>query len=129
MKKNVLFVCVQNSARSQIAEAFARIHGGDEVEAFSAGSKPSGMVNPKAIGIMRECGYDLSQHSSKSLSDLPDIEFDFAATMGCGDDCPLVRTKQREDWKIDDPKDMDIERFRSIRDLIEKNVKAMLGKI
>lgn len=89
--KRVLFVCVENSNRSQMAEAFARIHGGDSVEAHSAGSRPSGKINSKAIEAMREIDYDLSQHRSKSLSDIPDVELDFVATMGCGVDCPLVR--------------------------------------
>jgi protein-tyrosine-phosphatase len=129
MKRRVLFVCVENSARSQMAEAFARIHGGENVEAFSAGSQPSGMINPKAIGLMRECGYDLAEHSSKSISDLPDVEFDFVASMGCGDACPFVRAKWREDWQISDPKQMEIEQFRAVRDSIEKKVKMALVKI
>jgi protein-tyrosine-phosphatase len=129
MKKKMLFVCVENSARSQMAEAFARIHGGENVEAFSAGSQPSGMINPKAVGLMRECGYDLAEHSSKSISDLPSIEFDLVATMGCGDACPFVHAKRREDWQISDPKHMEIEQFRAVRDLIEKKVKTALATI
>jgi len=124
--KRVLFVCVENSCRSQIAEAFARIHGGGNVEAFSAGSRPSGKVNPKAIEIMKEIGYDLSTHESKSLDDIPQETYDFVATMGCGDECPFVRAKQREDWQIPDPKDMPPDEFRSVRDEIEKRVKAVL---
>src|SRR3989442_14166419 len=92
--KRLLFVCVENSNRSQMAEAFARIHGGDEIEAYSAGSRPSGKINSKAIEAMQEIGYDLSAHRSKSLSEVPDIEFDFVATMGCGDECPLVLAEQ-----------------------------------
>jgi arsenate reductase len=129
MKRRFLFVCVENSNRSQMAEGFARIHGGDDVEAFSAGSQPSGVVNSKAIGAMRECGYDLSEHSSKSLSDLPDIEFDFVATMGCSDACPFVRAKRREDWDIPDPKNLGPDQFRAVRDLIEKKVKAALATL
>jgi protein-tyrosine-phosphatase len=87
-----------------MAEAFAHIHGGEKVEAYSAGSRPSGVVNPKAIEAMRELGYDLSRQRSRSIVDLPDIEFDFVATMGCGDACPFVRAKHREDWDIPDPK-------------------------
>src|SRR5437867_892349 len=96
VRKRLLFVCVENSNRSQMAEAFAGIHGDENVEAYSAGSRPSGTVNPKAIETMKEIGYDLSQHRSKSLSQLPDVEFDFVATMGCGDECPFVRARQRE---------------------------------
>src|SRR3954466_336528 len=87
MKKRMLFVCVENSNRSQMAQAFARIHGGDGVEAYSAGSRPSGKVNPKAVDAMRELGYDLTTHHSKSLDDLPPGPFDAAVTMGCGDAC------------------------------------------
>src|SRR5438034_9948156 len=88
--KRVLFVCVENACRSQIAEAFARMHGAGAVEPYSAGSKPSGQVNPKAIASMRELGYDLSRHASKSLSPIPAVEYDLAVTMGCGDACPNV---------------------------------------
>src|SRR5881409_993598 len=98
--KRLLFVCVENSNRSQIAEALARIHGGDRVEAYSAGSRPSGQVNPKAIESMQELGYDLSSHHSKSLQELAGIDFDVAVTMGCGDDCPNLKAKQRQDWNI-----------------------------
>ena len=126
-RKRLLFVCVENSNRSQMAEAFARIHGGEKFEAYSAGSRPSGKINPKAIAAMREIGYDLSRHESKSLSAIPEIEYDFVATMGCGDECPLVRAKRREDWDIPDPKDMPPEEFRKVRDLIETKVKAVIG--
>ncbi len=127
--KHVLFVCVENSNRSQMAEAFARIHGGAGVAAFSAGSKPSGQINPKAIQAMSEVGYDLSTHSSKSLSELPVVEYDFVATMGCGDECPFVRAKLREDWNVPDPKQMNEDDFRAVRDLIEEKVKAVLAGI
>jgi len=125
--KRLLFVCVENSCRSQIAEAFARIHGGDNVEAYSAGSHPSGVVNPKAIEFMREIGYDLTTHRSKSPDDLPDVEWDFVATMGCGDECPLIRAKHREDWEIPDPKNMPPDDFRTVRDQIESAVVGTLG--
>ena len=125
--KRILFVCIENSNRSQMAEAFARIHGGDSIEAYSAGSRPSGHVNPKAIESMRELGYDLSKHRSTSLETLPDVEFDFVATMGCGDECPLIRAKRREEWNIPDPKNLPPDEFRQVRDLIEAKVKALLG--
>jgi len=128
-RTNVLFVCIENSNRSQMAEAFAHIHGADKVDAYSAGSRPSGKINPKAIDAMREVGYDLSLQRSKSLSEIPDIEFDFVATMGCGDECPLVRAKQREDWEIPDPKHMDMDEFRIVRDLIETKVKTALLQV
>jgi arsenate reductase len=125
-KKRLLFVCVENSNRSQMAEAFARIHGGEGVEAYSAGSRPSGVVNPKAIVSMAEIGYDLSRHGSKSLDEIPEDEYDFVATMGCGDACPFVRAKKRADWQIPDPKKLEPAEFRKVRDLIETNVKAAL---
>jgi protein-tyrosine-phosphatase len=127
--KRVLFVCVENSNRSQMAEAFARIHGAGKVEAFSSGSRPLGKVNPKAIEAMREIGYDLSQHQSKSLKEIPDEEYDFVATMGCGDECPFVRAKRREDWQIPDPKNLPPDEFRKVRDLIEQRVRDLLTKL
>src|ERR1700704_3558429 len=127
--KSLLFVFVGNLNPSQRAEAFARIHGGELIEAYSAGSFPSGRINPKAIESMKEIGYDLSQHRSKSLSDTPDIEFDFVATMGCGDACPFVRARQREDWNIPDPKEMSPEEFRTVRDLIETKVQATIALV
>src|SRR5438093_9848704 len=127
--KRLLFVCVENSNRSQMAEAFARMLGADAVEAYSAGSRPSGAVNPKAVEAMREVGYDLSRHQSKSLQDLPQGEYDFVATMGCGDACPLVRARRREDWEIPDPKDLPPEEFRAVRDLIREKVQAVLAEL
>jgi arsenate reductase (thioredoxin) len=125
--KRVLFVCVENSNRSQMAEAFARMHGAGKLEAYSAGSNPSGRINPKAIESMRELGYDLSQHRSKSLDEIPDEEYDFVATMGCGDECPFVRARQREDWDIPDPKNLSPDEFRKVRDMIESKVLALLS--
>ena len=93
--KTVLFVCVENSNRSQMAEAFARIHGAGRVAAASAGSKPSGRVNPKAVDAMQELGYDLTTHASKRLDEFNGRNVDVAVTMGCGDECPLVRAGRR----------------------------------
>jgi protein-tyrosine-phosphatase len=125
--KTVLFVCVENSNRSQMAEAFARMHGAGRVEAASAGSRPSGMVNPKAVAAMKELGYDLTEHRSKGLDDFNGRNIDVAVTMGCGDECPLVLAGQRVDWKIPDPRDMTPEEFRGVRDLIERKVKDLLA--
>ena len=127
--RRLLFVCVENSNRSQIAEAFARIHGGENIEAYSAGSQPSGEVNQKAIAAMREVGYDLSKHKSKSLEDIPQVEYDFVATMGCGDVCPFVRAKQRENWQIPDPKNLPPAGFNEVRDLIEQKVRDALSTL
>ena len=125
-KKRVLFVCVENSNRSQMAEAFARMHGGGQVDAASAGSKPSGRVNPRAIQFMKEVGYDLSSHTSKSLDPFNGQALDVAVTMGCGDECPLVKAKRREEWQIPDPKDMPPEQYREVRDLIERKVRELM---
>jgi arsenate reductase (thioredoxin) len=128
-RKRVLFVCVENSNRSQMAQAFATLHGGSEVEAFSAGSRPSGRINPKAIDAMRELGYDLSTHQSKSLDEVPDGPYAAAVTMGCGDACPNVAARVREDWQIPDPREMAPEQFREVRDLIEQKVKELLTRL
>src|ERR1043166_5047454 len=98
-----------------MAEAFARIHSAAKVEAFSAGSRPSGRVNPKAIEAMKELGYDLTIHTSKGLNAFNGREIEVAVTMGCGDECPLVPAKQGVDWKIPDPGDMTLEHFREVR--------------
>jgi protein-tyrosine-phosphatase len=126
----VLFVCVENSNRSQMAEAFARMHGAGRVEAHSAGSRPSGRVNPRAVEAMRERGYDLGLHQSRGLSDFGEEEFDVVVSMGCGDEgCPLVRARRREDWSIPDPRDLPPEQFRSVRDLIERKVQELLATL
>ena len=127
--QRILFVCVENSNRSQMAEAFSKIHGGDRVEVYSAGSRPSGKVNPKAIEAMRELNYDLTRdHYSKSLDEIPQIEYDYAVTMGCGDECPNVRAKHRVDWQIPDPKALPPDDFCQVRDLIESKDKELLGQ-
>ena len=129
VRKRLLFVCVENSNRSQIAEAFARIHGGDKVEAYSAGSRASGAVNAKAIEIMKEVGYDLSQHRSKSLSEFPDVEFDFVATMGCGDECPYIPGKRYTDWDLPDPKGKPVDEVRELRDEIARRVEGLTEEL
>ena len=127
--KIVLFVCVENSNRSQMAEAFARIHGGEGIAAASSGSRPSGVVNPRAIQFMAELGYDLTTHGSKPLDEFNGKTVAVAVTMGCGDECPLVKAERREDWQIPDPKHMPDEQYREVRDLIEQKVKALLVKL
>lgn len=109
-----------------MAEAFARMLGGSQVEAYSAGSRPSGVVNSKAIEAMRGLGYDLSVHGSKSLEDLPNVEFDFVATMGCGDSCPFVLARKRADWALPDPKHLSPQDYRGVRDQIRESVSSML---
>ena len=127
--KNVLFVCVENSCRSQMAEAFANMDGQEVIKAYSSGSRPSGSVNPKAVASMQAAGYDLSVHTSKGLDEIPDIEYDLVVTMGCGDECPYVRAQQRQDWDIPDPKTMDEKEFDEIRDMIRKNVLELIEAV
>jgi protein-tyrosine-phosphatase len=130
MKKKVLFVCIENSNRSQMSQAFASIHGGDKIEAYSAGSKPSGVINPKAIAAMKELGYDLTTHHSKSLEEVKQYApFDAVVTMGCGDACPWMPAKKFIDWQIPDPRNMNEEDFRMVRDGIEQRVKALLEEL
>ena len=111
-----------------MAQAFARLHGGDQVEAYSAGSRPSGVVNPKAVAAMAELGYDLTTHASKSLDEVRDLAFDYVITMGCGDTCPFIAARHRRDWQIPDPRAMEPAEFRQVRDLIERQVKELLDE-
>ena len=128
--KKLLFVCIENSNRSQMSQAFAKMLGGKNVEAFSAGSKPSGMVNPKAIAAMKELGYDLSKHDSKSLDEVKQFApFDAVVTMGCGDACPWMPAKQFIDWQIPDPKNMEPDEFNKVRDLIRNKVNDLLEQL
>ena len=130
MKKKLLFVCIENSNRSQMSEAFARILGGENVESYSAGSKPSGRVNPKAIASMNELNYDLSKHQSKSLQDVEQFApFDAVVTMGCGDACPWMPAKKFIDWEIPDPKNMEPAEFNKVRDFIKNKVGELLLSI
>jgi arsenate reductase (thioredoxin) len=124
-----LFVCVENSNRSQMAQAFATMYRGDQVEAHSAGSRPSGKINPKAVAAMAELGYDLTTHSSKSLADIPAGDYAAAVTMGCGDACPAVSAAIREDWQIPDPREMSSDEFRQVRDLIAGKVRDLLMRL
>jgi arsenate reductase len=129
-KKKLLFVCVENSNRSQMSQAFAKIIGGENVEAYSAGSKPSGIVNPKAIAAMKELGYDLSTHDSKSLDEVKTFApFDAVVTMGCGDACPWMPAKQFIDWQIPDPKHMEPKQFNEIRDFIKEKVDELIKTV
>ena len=124
--KSFLFVCIENANRSQMAQAFATMHGGAQVAAFSAGSRPSGIINPKAIAAMAELGYDLRAHASKSLDEVRDQPFDYVVTMGCGDACPFIAAQHRRDWQIPDPKHLEPAEFRQVRDLVERQVLALL---
>lgn len=127
--KKVLFVCIENSNRSQMAQAFATILGEGKVKAHSAGSKPSGIVNPKAIKAMAELGYDLTSHDSKSVDDFEGQPFDYVVGMGCGDACPLVPAKHRIEWDIPDPRNFESDQFNVVRDSVRKHVECLLGEI
>lgn len=123
----ILFVCIENSNRSQMAQAFAHIYGQGQVQAFSAGSRPSGKINPKAIAAMQALGYDLSLHSSKSLDEVKlEAPFDVVVTMGCGDACPWMPARQHIDWQIPDPREMDPVAFNEVRDMIKEQVRVLL---
>jgi protein-tyrosine-phosphatase len=126
-RRRVLFVCVENSCRSQMAEGFARAAGIPGVEPYSAGSRPSGVVNARAIRFMAERGIDLGGQTSKGLDDLPaGVEWDAVVTMGCGDACPHLPAARRLDWDLPDPKDLDDEAFRAVRDRIGSLVRDLL---
>ena len=113
-----------------MAEAFARLHGGKDVQAYSSGSKPSGTINPKAIAAMNELGYDLTTHHSKSLDEVKQqAPFDAVVTMGCGDACPWMPAKQHIDWEIPDPRELNEIEFGKVRDLISNKVKDLLASI
>jgi glutathione/glutaredoxin type arsenate reductase len=127
-KSKVLFVCVENSCRSQMAEGFAKKHGGDKIEAFSAGSKPAGIVNPDAIKVMKEIGIDISDQTSKGFELLPYNKFDYIVTMGCQDTCPYFPAQKKVEWQIEDPKGKGLEVFRKVRDEIGKKVKELLNE-
>ena len=122
----LLFVCVENSCRSQMAEGFAHALGQGRVAASSAGSKPSGQVSARAIQFMRERGIDLSAKRSKGLDDLPAGRWDYVVTMGCGDACPHLPARQRRDWDLPDPKHLDDDGFRAVRDRIRLLVQGLI---
>ena len=126
-QKKLLFVCIENSNRSQMAQAFATLYGGNNIKAFSAGSNPSGKINPKAIKAMNELGYNLEKNHSKSLQEVEsEAPFDVVVTMGCGDACPWMPAKKFIDWQIPDPRNMEGQEFNEIRDLVGRKVKELV---
>jgi len=127
--KTVLFVCIENSCRSQMAEGFAKILGKDILKPYSAGSKPSGKVNPVAIKVMREIGIDIAGQRSKGFKELPVKNFDYVITLGCKDICPFVPAKKHIEWDIPDPKDKDIDTFRNVRDIIKQKIEEFIKDI
>lgn len=125
---SVLFVCVANSFRSQMAEAIAKSLRASGWEIWSAGSNPSGMIHPLAQQLMQETGLDLSSYRSKGLSDVPQQRWDYVVTMGCGDRCPTAASIQRMDWQIPDPAGVPIEQARRIRDDLTAKIRVLLDR-
>ena len=128
-KPTVLFVCVHNAGRSQMAAGFMRHIGGDRVEVLSAGSAPKNSVNPIAVEAMAEVGIDIANQQPKVLTTEAVQESDAVITMGCGDVCPVFPGKRYEDWVLEDPAGQNIEFVRNVRDEIEKRVQALLSEI
>ena len=124
--KRVLFVCVENSCRSQMAEGWAKKLNDGSWEIRSAGSRPSGKINPDAVSVMGELGMDLSLQSSKGIPEPEEGAWDYVVTMGCGDACPNLPAKNRVDWKLEDPKGKPIEFFRQVRDDIGRRVRQLM---
>lgn len=125
---SILFVCVANSCRSQMAEAIAKSVGKNQWDVWSAGSHPSGRIHPVAIQAMQELGLDLSAHRSKGLGDVPARRWDYMVTMGCGDACPHVPARRRLDWQIPDPVGLPIEDVRTIREQLVQLVTELLAR-
>jgi arsenate reductase (thioredoxin) len=125
----LLFVCVENSCRSQMAEGFAHALGRGRVVAFSAGSKPSGQVDARAIQFMREQDIDLSAQRSKGLNELPPGRWDAVVTMGCGDACAHLPARRQLDWDLPDPKHLDDAGFRVVRDRIGRRVRELIQEV
>lgn len=127
--KSVLFVCVENACRSQMAEGFLEHFGKERIEAYSAGSRPADQVNPLAIKAMRERGIDVSRQRPKGFDELPQFEFNYIITMGCKDACPSIPAKARIEWDISDPKGKSLETFREVRDEIGGRVEELVRVI
>ncbi len=128
-KPKVVFICVENAGRSQMAQGFAEAYGKGKVEVFSAGSRPASQINPLAIEVMKEKGIDLSGRLPKGLDDLPPVEMDYLITMGCEETCPAVTAKKIIEWQIPDPKGKPIAEVRRIRDMLETKVKTLLEEV
>ena len=127
--KKILFVCVENAGRSQMAQGFAEAFGKGKVQVYSAGSRPSSHINPLAIEVMKEKGIDLSGRRPRGLNDLPSVEMDYLITMGCEETCPAVPAKKIIEWEIADPKGKPIDEVRRIRDMLEDKVKRLLEEL
>lgn len=129
MTPSVLFVCVHNAGRSQLAAAWLTHLAGDRVEVRSAGSAPAAAVNPAAVAALAEVGIDIAAETPKVLTVDAVRESDVVITMGCGDSCPVFPGKRYEDWQLDDPAGQGIEAVRPIRDEIRARVEALLAEL
>jgi protein-tyrosine-phosphatase len=125
----VLFVCVHNAGRSQMAAALLERKAEGRVRVLSAGSEPADRLNPVVVEAMRELGADISSERPKGLEDAMVREADVVITMGCGDACPIYPGKRYEDWELEDPSGKDLETVRGIRDEIEKRIDALLSDL
>ena len=128
-KPTVLFVCVHNAGRSQMAAGYMRHLGGDRVEVFSAGSAPKDSINPVAVQAMAEVGIDIANQQPKVLTTEAVLESDAVVTMGCGDACPFYPGKRYEDWVLEDPAGQDINFVRNVRDEIKQRVETLLSEL
>lgn len=125
----VLFLCVHNAGRSQMAAGFAREAGAGRVEVFSGGSEPAGAVNPAAVAVMAEVGIDIAGFVPQRFTDDLLARVDVVVTMGCGDTCPFVPGKRYVDWPLDDPKGRPVDEVRRIRDEIRALVEELVGQL
>lgn len=128
-KPTVLFVCVHNAGRSQMAAGYLQHLAGDRVEVLSAGSQPADQVNPVAVQVMAEEGIDLRTQQPKLLTDSSVRAADVVITMGCGDACPFYPGKRYEDWVLDDPAGQGADAVRTIRDEIRRRVEVLVGEL
>ena len=125
----ILFACIENSCRSQIAEALSKNISQGEIKFYSAGSKPSGVVNPMAIKLLKSQGVYLTDHRSKDVSEFINIKIDYLILMGCGDQCPNIVAEERIEWDIPDPKDMEEPEFLNVIENIRGKVKKLVKTI
>jgi len=129
IKASVLFVCVHNAGRSQMAAGYLKHFAGDRIEVRSAGTDPGTQVNPSAVAAMAEEGIDISVNFPKKLTDEAVKESDYVITMGCGDTCPFFPGKTYLDWPLDDPAGQGLDAVRPIRDAVRAKVEALIAEI
>ncbi len=128
-KTRFVFVCIENDGRSQMAQAFAERSAKENIEIYSAGSRPATQINPMIVKLMKEKGIDISSKTPKGLNDLPSVEMDYLVTMGCEETCSAIPAKKIIKWAIPDPKGKSIDVFRNVGDTIKDKVKAFFEEI